>query len=313
MVGYVIQRCLSALPVLVLVAVFSFLLLKLIPGDPAIVMLGEDANPEQLAALREQLRLDRPLWEQLSAWLLGLASGDLGTSIAFQRPVLDLILERLPITVWLGLFSLCISIPAGVGLGIVAALNRGTAVDSSVGVLALMGLSVPNFWIGLLSIYLFSVILGWVPPLGNVSNRGFGTWLASMILPAAVIGTAQMGLLARITRSTMLDVLKLDYVRTARAKGLSERRVVLKHALRNALIPIVTVVGVMFSLMIAGAVIVETVFAIPGIGRLVVQSIVSRDYPVVQGALLLIAGAFVLINLFVDLAYVYLDPRVSYD
>jgi len=313
MIGYVVQRFLAAVPVLLLVAIFSFLLLQLIPGDPALVMLGEDASPEQIQALRESLKLDRPLWEQLTAWLGGLLTGDLGTSIVFQRPVLDLVLERLPLTVWLGLLSLGISIPFGVGLGVLAAIYRGTVVDSAVGILALIGLSLPNFWIGLMGIYFFSVMLGWVPPIGNVSDRGFGTWVGSMILPATVIGTAQMGLLARITRSTMLDVLKLDYVRTARAKGVSEFRVVLKHALRNALIPIVTVIGVMFSLLIAGAVIVETVFAIPGVGRLVVQSIVARDYPVVQGALLLIAGAFVIINLLVDLAYVYLDPRVNYE
>lgn len=313
MIGYVVQRFLAAVPVLLLVAIFSFLLLQLIPGDPALVMLGEDASPEQIEALRKALKLDRPLWEQLMAWLGGLLTGDLGTSIVFQRPVLDLVLERLPLTIWLGLLSLSISIPFGVCLGILAAIYRGTIIDSAVGILALIGLSLPNFWIGLMGIYFFSVMLGWVPPIGNVSDRGFGTWVGSMILPATVIGTAQMGLLARITRSTMLDVLKLDYVRTARAKGISEFRVVLKHALRNALIPIVTVIGVMFSLLIAGAVIVETVFAIPGVGRLVVQSIVARDYPVVQGALLLIAGAFVIINLLVDLAYVYLDPRVNYE
>ncbi len=312
MANYVASRLVQAILVLLLVSIFAFMLLHLIPGDPAVAMLGEQASPDQVEALRAELKLDQPLWLQLTAWLSGLLSGDLGNSIVFRRPVLDLFLERLPVTMWLGFLSLCVGVPFGVGLGIIAALRRGTIANSLIGVFALIGLSTPNFWIGLMGIYFFSVLLGWLPPLGNVTGHGTMVWLSSLILPAAVIGTSQVGLLARITRSAMLDVLKLDYVRTARSKGLSETRVVLKHALRNALIPIVTVIGVMFSLLVAGAVVVETVFAIPGVGRLIVQSIISRDYPVVQGTLLLIAGGFVTINLLVDLAYAYLDPRVNY-
>lgn len=314
MVNLIITRTLTSIPVLVMVALIAFFLLRLIPGDPAAAMAGSDATPEQVAAIREMLNLDRPLLEQLAAWGSAILRGDLGMSIAQSRPVLDVILERLPVTVSLGLYSLLLAIPLGILFGVIAALNRGSLVDAGVTTVALLGLSLPNFWIGLMGVLVFSVHLGWLPAMGYVSpESGIWPWIRSMTLPAVVIGVAQIGLLARITRSTILDILRLDYVRTARAKGLSEARVVVRHALRNALIPIVTVIGAMFGLLIGGAVVTEAVFAVPGIGRLVIQSIISRDYPVVQGILLLTAFSFVLINLLVDIIYTYLDPRVSYD
>jgi peptide/nickel transport system permease protein len=314
MLGLIARRILTAIPVLLLVALMSFMILQLIPGDPALAMAGTDASPEQIAALRESLGLNRPLWEQAVTWFAGVLHGDLGRSITTNRPVLDLVWDRLGATLSLGILSLLIAIPFGVGLGVAAALVRGTLGDLAVSLTALLGLSLPSFWVGLMAILAFSVHLGWLPSMGYTPlEAGFGPWLRSLILPALVVGTTQIALLARISRSTMLDVLKLDYVRTARAKGLPERKVVVRHALRNALIPIVTVIGMMLSLLIAGAVVTESVFAIPGIGRLVVQSILARDYPVVQGVLLLTAATFVFINMAVDILYTVIDPRVRYD
>jgi peptide/nickel transport system permease protein len=313
MLGLIARRILTAIPVLLLVALMSFMILQLIPGDPALAMAGTDASPEQIAALRESLGLNRPLWEQAVTWFAGVLHGDLGRSITTNRPVLDLVWDRLGATLSLGILLL-IAIPFGVGLGVAAALVRGTLGDLAVSLTALLGLSLPSFWVGLMAILAFSVHLGWLPSMGYTPlEAGFGPWLRSLILPALVVGTTQIALLARISRSTMLDVLKLDYVRTARAKGLPERKVVVRHALRNALIPIVTVIGMMLSLLIAGAVVTESVFAIPGIGRLVVQSILARDYPVVQGVLLLTAATFVFINMAVDILYTVIDPRVRYD
>ena len=314
MPSLVLSRVLTAIPVLLLVALITFLILHLIPGDPAVVMAGLDATPDQVAALREMLRLDRSLPEQFVSWLGSALTGDLGQSLVYSRPVVAVITERLPVTLSLGAFSLLISIPLGIVLGVLAALMRGSVLDAAITSSALLGLSLPNFWLGLMFVLLFSVQLGWLPSAGySTPDQGLWPWVRSMILPAVVLGTAQIGLLARITRSTVLEVLGLDYIRTARAKGLSEGRVVVRHALRNAMIPIVTVIGTMFSLLVGGAVVTEAVFAIPGIGRLVIQSILSRDYPVVQGVLMFTAASFVLINLVVDIAYTYLDPRVSYD
>jgi len=314
MANLILLRVLTAIPVLLLVSLISFLVLHLVPGDPALVMAGLDASPEQVQAMREMLRLDRPLWEQIVTWFGGLLTGDLGRSIVYQRPVLDVVVERLPVTLSLAAWSMVVTIPFGIGFGVIAALRRGTRTDAAITSFALLGLSLPNFWIGLMGVLLFSVHLRWLPAMGYVSlEHGVGPWLRSLTLPALVLGTAQIGLLARITRSAMLEVLRLDYVRTARAKGLPERRVVLRHALRNAMIPIITVIGMMFSLLVAGAVVTEAVFSIPGVGRLVVQSIAARDYPVVQGVMLIVAASFVTINLIVDIAYTYLDPRVNYD
>ena len=308
------SRILTSIPVLILVALITFFLIRLIPGDAAMAMAGNDATPEQIAVIRSMLNLDKPILEQLVAWIGSALRGDLGTSIVQTRPVLDVILERLPVTLSLGIYSLIIAIPLGVFFGVIAALKRGTIIDAAVTSVALLGLSLPNFWVGLMGVLTFSVHLGWLPAMGYVSpENGIGPWIRSMTLPAIVLGTAQIGLLARITRSAILDILRLDYIRTARAKGLSEARVVVAHALRNALIPIVTVIGAMFGLLVGRPVVTERVCDVPGVGRLVIQSIVSRDYPVVQGILLLIASMYVLINLCVYIVYTYLDPLVNYD
>jgi peptide/nickel transport system permease protein len=256
MARFVLARLLTALPILVLVSLISFLILYLIPGDPAVVMAGTDAGPAEIEAIRVLLKLDRPLWEQLLSWLGGLLRGDLGTSIVYSQPVLHVVLDRLPVTASIAVYSVLITIPFGVGLGILAALTRGTILDTAITSVALLGLSLPNFWMGLMGALLFSVHLGWLPAMGYVSpSAGVWPWIRSMTLPAMVIGTTQIGLLARITRSTMLETLHLDYVRTARAKGLSEWRVVMRHALRNAMMPIVTVIGMIFSILVAGAVV----------------------------------------------------------
>jgi peptide/nickel transport system permease protein len=304
----------QAIPVILIVAVLAFLLLQLLPGDPAQVIAGSDATPEAVARIRTQLGLDRSLPEQLGRWVWGLAQGDFGKSLTLNQPVLTAVGERLPITLSLTLLSMAITLPVGVGLGMAAAYWRGTWIDGTVMVSALIGLSVPGFWIGILSIILFSVILGWVPSGGYVPMaKGLGAWFASLILPAIVLALFQIGFLARMTRSAMLDILDQDYIRAARARGVSELWTVVRHAFRNALITVVTVSGIILSLLISGAVIIEQVFSLPGIGRLVVQAILTRDYPLVQGTMLLFGFAFVVVNLAIDIIYSLVDPRVRTD
>lgn len=314
MPDFLLRRLFTAIPVLVIVSLVSFGIMRLIPGDPAQVMAGVGASNEQVAVLRSQLLLDRPMHEQLFYYYRGLAIGDLGNSLTYGAGVFQIIMERLPITLSLGLYSLIITLPIGIGLGILAAVYRNSWLDTLFSGIALLGLSVPNFWLGMMGVLLFSVHLGWLPSSGYVPiSKGIVPWLASLTLPAFVLATSQIGLLARITRSAMLDVLRQDYVRTARAKGAGEGRTIGLHALGNASIPIVTVIGMIVSLMVTGGVVTEQVFALPGVGRLVIQSILARDYPVVQGVLLLSAVGFVIINLLVDMLYTLLDPRVSYD
>ena len=314
MLDFLLRRFFTAIPVLAIVSLISFGIMRLIPGDPAQVMAGVEASKEQVALLRSQLLLDRPMHEQLLNYYKGLAVGDLGNSLTYGADVLQIILDRLPITLSLGLYSLLITLPIGIGLGVVAAVYRNSWLDTLFSGVALFGLSVPNFWLGMMGVLLFSVHFGWLPSSGYVPiSSGVMPWLASLTLPAAVLATSQIGLLARISRSAMLDVLRQDFVRTARAKGAGEIRTIGLHALGNASIPIVTVIGMIVSLMVTGGVVTEQVFALPGVGRLVIQSILSRDYPVVQGVLLLSAAGFVIINLLVDMLYTILDPRVSYD
>lgn len=302
----------QAVPILLIVAVLTFLLLQLLPGDPAQVIAGSDATPEAVARIRTQLGLDRPLWEQLARWGWGLLQGDFGKSLTLNQPVLTAVAERLPITLSLSLLSMAITLPAGIGLGMAAAYWRGTWIDSAVMVAALVGLSVPGFWVGILSIILFSVVLGWVPSGGYIPLRmGVGPWLSALVLPAIVLALFQIGFLARMTRSAMLDILDQDYIRAARARGVGEWWTVMRHAFRNALITVVTVSGIILSLLIGGSVIIEQVFSLPGIGRLVVQGIMSRDYPLVQGTMLLFGLAFVVVNLLIDMLYGLVDPRVS--
>jgi peptide/nickel transport system permease protein len=307
-------RLLNAIPVILLVAVLTFFLMHLLPGDPAVVIAGQDASPEAVARIRTQLGLDRPLLYQLAAWLLNLAQGNFGRSLAMNQSVLDAVRDHLPVTLSLTLVSLVITIPVGIAAGVLAAYRRNTWVDQAVMIVALLGVSLPGFWIAILSVILFSVTLGWVPSAGYVPlTQGAGPWLASLIQPAVVLALFQIGFLARMTRSAMLEVLDQDFIRSARARGVSEWQTVVKHAFRNTLIPVVTASGIILSLLIGGSVIVEQVFALPGIGRLIVQAILARDYPLVQGTMLLLGFAFVVINLLLDVVYTLVDPRIRYE
>ncbi|MDR7484323.1 MAG: ABC transporter permease [Armatimonadota bacterium] len=313
MTAYIVRRLIALVPVLLIVATVGFFLIYLTPGDPAAVMLGPDATDEQLRALRHLMGLDRPLPVQLLRWYSRMLRGDLGYSIFLNRPVLQAIIERLEPTALLTTLSLLIAVAIGVPAGIIAAVRRNTWLDQvSMGV-ALFGVSVPNFWLGLNLILLFSVSLGLFPVAGYVPvGQSVAGALRSLVLPAVTLGISASALIARMTRSSMLEVLGQDFIRTARAKGNRERRVVYRHALRNALIPTVTVVGLAMGGLLAGAIVTETVFALPGVGRLVISSVLRRDYPVVQGILMFIAAVYVLVNLLIDVVYVYLDPRVKY-
>jgi peptide/nickel transport system permease protein len=300
---YLIRRLLLTIPVLLGVATLVFSLIHFIPGDPAQAMLGEGAAPEDVAQLRERLGLDRPLLVQYGSFLKGLTRGDLGVSLRNDQPVLHQILERMPATAELAFASMAVAVLIALPLGIIAAVWRGTAVDYGAMTLSLVGISVPNFWLGPLLAIVFAVELGWLP----VGGRGT---LAHLVLPAATLGAALAAILARMTRASLLEELGEPYVLAARAKGVSRTRAVLHHALRNSLIPIVTILGLQFGVVLTGAVITETIFAWPGIGRLLIQSISFRDYPTVQGCVLLIAVTYVGVNLITDLTYGFLDPRI---
>jgi peptide/nickel transport system permease protein len=309
----VILRLLQAIPVVVIFAVLVFMLLQLLPGDPAVAIAGNEATPEAIDRIRQQLGLDRPLLEQLLGWFNRLAHGDFGKSLILNQSVVSAVIERLPVTLSLSLLSLSMTIPTGISLGVLAAYWRNTWLDSCVMVTALLGVSLPSFWLGILSVILFSVTLGWLPPAGYTPiSQGLWPWFSALIQPAIVLALFQVGFLARITRSAMLDVLDQDFIRTARAKGVDEWHTITKHAFRNTLIPVVTVTGIIISLLIGGSVVVEQVFALPGIGRLIVQGILARDYPLVQGTMLIFGFSFVLINILVDIIYMLVDPRVRF-
>jgi ABC-type dipeptide/oligopeptide/nickel transport system permease component len=306
MIRFLIRRLLLTIPVLVGVATLVFLLIHLVPGDPAQMMLGESAPPADVADLRARLGMDRPLYVQYGAFLKGVATGDLGTSFRTNRPVAGLIAERIPATFELAMAAMLVAIGVAVPLGIVAAVGAGSAVDHVATTFALAGISIPNFWLGPLLAIIFSIELGWFP----VSGRG---GLASLVLPAITLGAPLAAILARTTRASVIEELGEQYVLAARARGLSRTRAVLEHAFRNSLIPIVTVVGLQFGSVLTGAVITETIFAWPGIGRLLIQSINARDYPAVQGCILLIAVTYVAMNVLVDVVYGWLDPRIRYE
>jgi peptide/nickel transport system permease protein len=307
-------RLLQAIPVLLLVAVLAFVLMHMLPGDPAVVIAGPDATPEAVDRLRQQLGLNRPVWEQLVSWLGNLVRGDFGQSLMLNQGVFSAVLDRLPVTLSLALLAFVITIPVGVALGVTAAYYRNTWVDSVVMGVALIGVSIPSFWIAIIAVIVFSVELRWLPSSGYTPlSEGFTPWLRSILQPAVILALFQIGYLARMTRSSMLDVLDQDYIRTARAKGMNEWTTVSKHAFRNSLMSVVTVSGIILSLLIGGSVVIEQVFALPGIGRLVVQGIMARDYPLIQGTMLLLGFAFVIVNVLVDLAYTLVDPRVRYD
>jgi peptide/nickel transport system permease protein len=295
------------------VAALVFFITRLAPGDPAAVMLGEQATAADIAQLRAAYGLDQPLPVQFGYWLAQLAHGNLGQSIFLQRPVTQALWERAEPTLFLTLFSIVIATLIGVPLGIASAVWRGLAIDQVCSGFAMLGASIPSFWFGLILMQIFAVGLGWFPVAGyGDPGVALSDRLHHLVLPAIVLGVVNSALILRFTRASMLDVLGEDHIRTARAKGASEPRVVLHHALRNALIPVLTVLGLTFALLVGGAIVTETVFGLPGVGNLVVSAVLRRDYPVIQGALLVIAGLYVLINLAIDLLYLVVDPRVSY-
>jgi peptide/nickel transport system permease protein len=299
---------------MLIVSLLTFGMIHLIPGDPAIAIAGLSATPEQIANIRHDLGLDQPILGQLWRWYANLAIGDLGRSLLLGQPVVHVMLQRLPVTLALSAYALILTLLVGLISGIAAALRQNTWVDQAAMIFAMLGISLPNFYLGLLMIILFAVDLRWLPTGGYIafSADPLG-WLATSTMPAISQALLLAGLLARITRSTMLEVLRQDYIRTARAKGLPNRRVVLKHALANALIPITTVVGIIVSLLISGSVVTETLFSIPGVGQVLTQAVLNRDYPMVQGGLLITTALLVLVNILVDLCYALLDPRVRYD
>lgn len=312
-IAYVINRLASAILVVALVALIAFCLMLIVPGDPAAIVAGANATEEDIQQIRVQLRLHLPFQERLLEWTLGVLQGDLGRSILLQRPVSEAIAERLPVTLALSAYAMAITLVAGVGLGVAAAVRQNTIVDQLCMIVALLGVSLPNVWLAILFVMFFSVHLGWFPTGGYVPfAQGWWGAIVALTLPAVALALTQVGLLARMARSTMLEVLRQDYVQTAWAKGLPGRLVIVKHALKNTMIPLVTVLGIVLSLSLSGTVVIETIFSLPGMGRLIVNAIQRRDYPVIQGGLLLTATALVLVNLAVDLLYAWLDPRVRY-
>jgi peptide/nickel transport system permease protein len=313
MTRYLASRFAGMVIVMLLVATLVFFITRLAPGDPAAVMLGDQATAADIAKLRTSYGLDKPLPLQFVYWLGELVHGNLGQSIFLQRPVTQALLERAEPTFFLTLFSIIIATLIGGPCGIIAAVWRGRTIDQIFSGFAMVGASIPSFWFGLILMQIFAVGLGWFPVAGY-GNPGvpLSVRLHHLVLPSIVLGVVNSALILRFTRASMLDVLSDDHIRTARAKGLSEASVILRHALRNALIPVITVLGLTFALLIGGAIVTETVFGLPGVGNLVVSAVLRRDYPVIQGALLVIAGLYVLINLAIDLLYLAVDPRVKY-
>ena len=310
---YVIHRLLALIPVALVVATVAFVLMHLAPGDPASVIAGPDASRDDVQRIERQLGLDAPLPVQLVRWYARLVQGDLGQSIFLRKPVTDAILDRVEPTLLLTVSAIVIAIIIGVPAGVIAAHHHNKTTDQVLMVLALIGVSIPNFLLGLLFILFFSVWLGWFPVAGySPLEYGWLKTLRSLVLPAFALGLVQSALIARIARSSMLDVLREQFIVAGRAKGLGERAVIYKHAFKNALIPTMTIIGISFAILISGAVVVETVFNIPGLGRLIISAVLRRDYPVIQGVVLCIAGLYMLINLAVDLSYLVVDPRVKY-
>ena len=311
MMMFLAKRLLQLIPTLFFVSLIIFGLQQLLPGDPALAMAGEEREPAVLEQIRQQYRLDRPLYEQYLYWIGGVFQGNLGESMRLKEPVLRLIQQKFPVTLQLALMAIVISLAVGVSAGIISAVRRNTRLDYFVNVLALTGISTPNFWLGIMLIFFFSVYLGWLPASGYVSPfEDFWQSMKTTILPAFVLGNSFAAVLMRHTRSAMLQAMTSDYVRTARAKGLSERVVVLKHAMRNALTPVITLGALELGTLLSGAVLTEQVFSIPGFGKLIVDSVFNRDYAVVQGVTLVTATTYILLNLLADIAYILVNPRL---
>ena len=313
MLGYLLRRVLAAIPVMGVVALFVFLLLRLTPGDPAAILAGDNATPEQLERIRISLGLNQPLYTQFFTWVGSLLHGDLGTSLSSNQPVLKLIGQRIEPSIAVAIATIVLSVVIAVPLGVIAAWKRGTLIDRFVMGLSVIGFSVPVFVIGYVLIQVFAIDLRWLPVQGYRSiAAGFGPFFERLILPTITLSFIYVALIARMTRASMLDVLGEDYVRTARAKGIGEAGVLLRHGLRNAAVPVITVIGSGFALLISGVVVTESVFNLPGIGRLTVDAVLSRDYPVIQGLILLTSGVNLGVNLLIDVAYTLLDPRIRY-
>jgi peptide/nickel transport system permease protein len=313
MLTYVIRRVIATIPVMAVVALVVFSLLYVTPGDPAAIIAGEQASPADIERIRASLGLDQPFLVRFGEWVWQLLRGDLGTSIFTNLPVTTMIAQRFEPTLSLMAVTLCLSIALAVPMGVVAAWKAGTFIDRLIMAFAVFGFSVPVFVIGYLLAYVFSLELEWLPVQGYTPlSQGVGPWFENLILPAVTLGCVYIALIARITRATMLEVLQQDYIRTARAKGVGQHDILYIHALKNASVPIVTVIGIGIALLIGGAVVTESVFAIPGLGRLTVDAILRRDYPIIQGLVLLFSFLYVLINLAIDLVYTLLDPRIRY-
>ena len=311
MLNYLFKRLAAIVPTVFFVTIIIFGLQQLLPGDPAVILAGEEQDPNVIAYLREKMHLDEPLPMRYWYWISGVFQGDLGESLRIQQPVLELIQQKLPVTLQLAALAMVIALVIGIPAGIVSAVGQDSAWDYIANAVALWGLSTPNFWLGILMILLFSVSLGWLPASGYVSPfEDLKANLAAMIMPAFVLGNAFAAVLMRHTRSAMLQVLNADYVRTARAKGLNERQVVLKHALRNALTPIITLGALEFGTLLSGAVLTEQVFSIPGFGKLIVDAVFNRDYAVVQGVVLFTSSVYIVLNLLADMAYFLVNPRM---
>jgi len=311
MLTFLGNRLLQVIPTLFFVSVIIFSLQQLLPGDPATIMAGEERDPAVIEQIRRQYRLDQPIPVQYVYWVKGVLTGDLGESMRIKKPVRELILQKLPVTLQLALMAIVISLLIGVSAGIVSAVKKGTVWDYAANVFALWGLSTPNFWLGIMLIFLFSVELGWLPASGYVPlTEDWRQSLASTVMPAFVLGNAIAAVLMRHTRGAMLQALGSDYVRTARAKGLFERAVVLKHAMRNALTPVITLGALELGTLLSGAVLTEQIFTIPGFGKLIVDAVFNRDYAVVQGVVLVTATTYIALNLLADIAYVLVNPRL---
>ena len=311
--AYIVRRILATIPVMAVVALFVFSLLHLSPGDPAAIIAGDTATLADVAHIREKLGLDQPLYIQFVTWVWHLLHGDLGISIFTNLPVSKLIAQRVEPTITLTISTLIISVASAIPMGVLAAWKAGAWIDRLVMVFAVIGFSVPSFVLAYLLIYVFAISTDLLPVQGFVSIRdGVGPFLSHIAMPSLALGLIFAALIARMTRASMLDVLAQDYIRTAQAKGLSNNKVLIGHALKNAAVPIATIIGVSFALLISGVVVTETVFAIPGLGRLTVDAILRRDYPIIQGIILVFSAAYVLVNLLVDLSYTFLDPRIRY-
>ena len=313
MLGYTLRRVLSTIPVMAIVALFVFSLLYIAPGDPAAIIAGDQATPADVERIRAGLGLDRPFLIRFGEWLWHVLNGDLGVSIFTNLPVTRMIAQRIEPTVSLMTLTLVLSISIAVPMGVLAAWNQGTWIDRAIMIFAVLGFSIPVFVVGYVLAYVFALELDWFPVQGYTPfANGLGPWLGNLVLPSVALGSVYIALIARITRATMLEVLSQDYVRTAKAKGVGSSTVLFLHALKNAAVPIVTVIGIGVALLIGGSVVTESVFAIPGLGRLVVDAILRRDYPVIQGVVLLFSFTYVLVNLGVDLMYTVFDPRIRY-